>query len=126
VCVHGNYKYVNIINKNQNKKVIPVDACIADEIQVLNNKGVITLGCCCGHGEAGQIAEWTNGYGTWKSYNLPPHTLICQKSVSLARDLGYSPFPYYYANGEKNVVWQMQLKTGCVTYSDCENWEKRE
>ncbi|MGD7046962.1 hypothetical protein ACQCU9_01930 [Rossellomorea marisflavi] len=30
---------------------VPVDECIADEIQRLNDSGVITYGCCCGHGE---------------------------------------------------------------------------
>lgn len=29
---------------------IPVDACIADEIQTLWNNGIRTCGCCCGHG----------------------------------------------------------------------------
>lgn len=40
-----------------------VDACIADEIQDLNVKGVVTLNCCCDHGKAGQIVEYENSQG---------------------------------------------------------------
>lgn len=29
---------------------IPIDACVAEEIQDLWNKGIHTCGCCCGHG----------------------------------------------------------------------------
>jgi hypothetical protein len=28
-----------------------VDACIAPLVQAMNDRGVHTLGCCCGHGE---------------------------------------------------------------------------
>lgn len=35
---------------------ISVDACIAKEIEKLNNfNGIFTLSSCCGHGEAGYI-----------------------------------------------------------------------
>lgn len=35
---------------------ISVDLCIADEIEMLNNKeGVFTLSSCCGHGSVGYI-----------------------------------------------------------------------
>lgn len=27
-----------------------IDACVADIIKALNNSGIDTLGCCCGHG----------------------------------------------------------------------------
>lgn len=72
MCLYGNYKKVNIINPNQNKRVVAVDACIADEIQELNHKGVITLGSCCGHGLAGTHYEYENGFGTWKGETTPP------------------------------------------------------
>lgn len=124
MCLHGAYKYVDIINSNQNKKRVVVDACIADEIQTLNNQGVITIGCCCGHGLAGQIIEWKNGYGNWKGHCDPPNTLIDKNSVEKAKGLGYTPYPYYYADGEQQNVWQMHLKTGCVEMNDCETWHK--
>jgi len=42
-------------NKNKRKKLVAVDACIADEIKYLWSKGVITYGCCCGHGKEDPI-----------------------------------------------------------------------
>lgn len=123
MCLHGTYKFVNVISEQNNKRV-KVDACIADEVQELNNLGVITLGCCCSHGKAGKIVDWENSYGKWKSYAEPSQALICKKSVELAKDCGYKPIPYYYANGEHNDVWKIQLKTGCVTEDDCIIWHK--
>lgn len=32
------------------KHTIPVDACLADEIENLWKNGIRTRGCCCGHG----------------------------------------------------------------------------
>lgn len=29
----------------------PVDSCLADIVQALNNAGIYTDGCCCGHGK---------------------------------------------------------------------------
>ena len=31
--------------------VVPVDECIAPLVQLLNDHGVRTIGCCCGHGK---------------------------------------------------------------------------
>ncbi|SEP57226.1 hypothetical protein SAMN05216232_0199 [Virgibacillus subterraneus] len=89
---------------------------------MLNEESVITLGCCCGHGKAGQIVEWENAYGKWKGHADPPITLIKEESVKAAMNLGYQPYPYYYADGENNGVWQMHLQSGCITKLDCENW----
>lgn len=124
MCLHGTYKFVSIINPIQNKKEVVVDACIADEIQELNNKGIVTLSCCCGHGTAGQITEWENGFGKWKGHYEPPHALIDIRSVELSKKLGYSPYPYYYADGGHNDVWQMHLKSGCITEEECNEWHK--
>lgn len=126
MCKHGTHKEVVVINTNQNRKNVVVDACIADEIEELNKLGVITLGCCCGHGKAGQIVEWENGFGKWKGHESPPHALINEKSVAQARELGYSPYPYYYADGENNGVWQMQLKTGCLTLNEVEEFHRKD
>lgn len=123
MCRHGTYKEVKIINK-QNKKVVAVDSCIAAEIQDLNDKGIITLGCCCGHGQAGMPVEWENGFGMWKGYIDPPHTLISEESVSLAKSIGYQAQPYYYADGESYGVWKIYLKTGCITSDDVDNWHR--
>lgn len=41
------------------KDEVPVDACLADEIQELWSKGIHTDGCCCGHGvNDGYISVW--------------------------------------------------------------------
>lgn len=122
MCRHGTYIYVEVINPNQNRKTVAVDSCIAEEIKELNKQGVVTLGCCCGHGKAGQIFEYENGFGRWKQHGEPPHVLINEKSVQLTRELGYRPYPYYYADGEHHGVWQMYLKTGCITEEDVEEW----
>lgn len=34
------------------KEQVTVDACLAEEIKDLWNKGVVTCGCCCGHGRS--------------------------------------------------------------------------
>lgn len=124
MCKHGTYINTAIINPNQNKKIVAVDACIAEEVRELNKHGVVTLGSCCGHGKSGQIVEWENGFGKWKGHELPPHVLIKEESVDLARNIGYCPYPYYYADGNSDGVWQMQLKTGCITENDVEKWHE--
>lgn len=124
MCYHGTYATVSVINQQPNQNPM-VDACIADEIQSLNDAGVVTLGSCCGHGQAGKITEWENGNGSWKGYINPPHTLIQESSRDLAIQLGYRPFPYYYANGEYSGILQMFLKTGCLTPEECDKWHRK-
>lgn len=112
MCKHGTLTYVNVIYPGQSKSSIPVDSCIAEEIQSLNDQGIVTLGCCCGHGRAGEPVEWENGFGKWQGEVAPPHVLINEASVESATQLGYRPFKYYYADGEHTGVYQMYLKTG--------------
>jgi len=121
MCRHGTQVIVFTIESGN----VPVDACIADEIVYLNREGVVTLGCCCSHGKAGQIVEWENAYGKWKGHYDPPNVLIKQESCDIAKKLGYRPYPYYYADGQSGGVWQMQLKTGCVTEEEVEEWHKQ-
>ncbi len=122
MCKNGTLKDVLVINPSQNRKQVKVDACIAEEVQQLNNEGIVTLGCCCGHGEAGKIVEIKNASGTFKEYLQPPSTLLEERSVRKAKTLGYKPFPYFYKDGTHQHVWQMFLKTGCVTKDDCDQW----
>jgi len=124
MCYHGTYTVVSVVNHQPNKYP-KVDACIADEIQKLNNAGIVTLGSCCGHGRAGEIVEWENGFGKWRGYVDPPHALIRETSKDLAERLGYRPFPYYYADGEYCGVMKIFLKTGCITSEECDKWHKR-
>ena len=125
ICRHGTVEYVRIINKDQNRNIVPVDACIAQEIQELNEKGIITLGCCCSHGKAGHIKTIDNGFMKWRTFYPPPNALIKEESVEKAIDMGYLPFPYHYINDGYQGVWQMQLKTGCITEKEVEEWHQK-
>lgn len=62
---------------------IPVDACIGEEVERLISAGVITLGCCCGHGKTS------------------PACLISKESADLVRQLGYNPSRF---DGDKWVI----------------------
>lgn len=86
MCDSNTCKQVEVINPKQSKKIVMVDACIADEIQELNDKGVLTLGCCCGHGKAGQIQIYQNESGSWKEIISPPIALIDEQSIYLAKN----------------------------------------
>lgn len=120
MCKHGTIEYVSIINPNQAKNTVPVDACIAEEIQQLNDLGIITLGCCCGHGKAGHLEECENIFGKWKTHVSPPHALIHKDSLIIAKIHGYRPFPYAYAGGEIGDTYMMFLKTGHLTEDEFE------
>jgi len=123
LCLHGTTVEVTVINREQFKQNVKVDACIAEEIQWLNSVGIKTLGCCCGHGKAGELF----GDGSMKGSYDPPHALIAEgRSVQKSRELGYRPFPYYYSADEgSSGVWQMYLKTGCVTHRDVIAWHAK-
>lgn len=56
MCKWGTYAPVNVIHRNNDDykdgwHQIYVDSCIAPLIQQMNNQGIITVGCCCGHGK---------------------------------------------------------------------------
>lgn len=42
---------IELYSINSHDKQIKTDVCIGKEIECLINNGVITYGCCCGHGE---------------------------------------------------------------------------
>ena len=46
---------------NSGRTEIGVDACIAPLIQILNNYGIHTVGCCCGHGKANGSVLYEQG-----------------------------------------------------------------
>lgn len=54
MCKWGNSVLIKLAYPMHNSKrtEIGVDSCIASLMQELNNHGVHTLGCCCGHGKA--------------------------------------------------------------------------
>lgn len=56
MCRHGTLKTIHVIRRNNDDipdgwHEIRVDACIADYVQAMNDLGIVTVGCCCGHGE---------------------------------------------------------------------------
>lgn len=46
MCKHGNTKGLKI-----NGKIRDIDECIYDLVKVLNETGMETVACCCGHGK---------------------------------------------------------------------------
>lgn len=108
MCEHGELQYVELkIARDSGKKVIPVDSCIAKEIQKLVNEGIHTLSSCCGHGDE------------------HPHVLIHSDSADKARLLGYSPTPYLYAEGKQYDVWEMKLRFKWVYWCNECSWVER-
>mgnify|MGYP007059585280 CR=1 FL=1 len=77
MCQWGTDKVINVIRRN-NANIpdgwhpIAVDACIADYVQEMNDKGIITIGCCCGHGKG------------------PSHVLVAPQSAYLMQAHGYA------------------------------------
>lgn len=49
-CEIGTYKCC-VYAFTDNDKDVYVDKCLLEEIKGLIDLGVVTLGCCCGHGE---------------------------------------------------------------------------
>lgn len=76
---------------------IPVDACIKPEIEKLIQQGVITLGCCCGHGKS--------LYGT---------CLIHKDSVKLVKQLGYQPYKFRPDEKGFEDLYEIKLKTKVI------------
>ena len=80
------------------KNEIWVDACLAKEISDLWDKGIRTLGCCCGHGkERGTIC--VHDCDAWK----------------MTEELGYEEESYgiYYAKSDKHYYFgEVEFYTG--------------
>lgn len=53
MCAWGTNKQVKVIEPHISLGYeIWVDACIADYVQRMNDLGIVTVGCCCGHGKS--------------------------------------------------------------------------
>jgi len=52
MCKWGTNRMVRLCQPKEvsGRTEVPVDACIAPLVQMLNDFGVHTTGCCCGHG----------------------------------------------------------------------------
>lgn len=73
-------------------KDIKTDICIGKEIEFLINRGIVTYGCCCGHGER------------------EPSCLVDVKSREWLKDLGYE-LHEYSKNHSKQGIGVIYLKT---------------
>ena len=53
MCKYGTTKDVFLLTEKlfSSRREIPVDACLARLVQVLNDYGIETIACCCGHGK---------------------------------------------------------------------------
>jgi hypothetical protein len=52
MCKHGTYEHMVISGR-----VRDIDACIFPLVKALNEAGIVTVACCCGHGHRpGNIA----------------------------------------------------------------------
>lgn len=78
----------NITNKFDG---LPVDKCIGKEIEHLLQKGVITYGCCCGHGSD------------------EPSCLVDKRSENILSSLGYKLEQYSDLHTEKGI-YEIKLK----------------
>lgn len=55
MCKWGTLKPIHVIRRNHDDypdgwHEIHVDACIAGYVQTMNDRGILTVGCCCSHG----------------------------------------------------------------------------
>lgn len=67
MCIHGTDTKITIKGK-----IVAVDSCIAKEILWLNDNGVDTINCCCGH------------------FRSNPEVIITPSSLQKAIKLGYT------------------------------------
>ncbi len=53
MCKYGTDKDVFLMKPKpfSGRRTIKVDACIAPLVQMLNDYGIETIACCCGHGK---------------------------------------------------------------------------
>ncbi|HYF75269.1 MAG TPA: hypothetical protein VD757_01670 [Candidatus Nitrosocosmicus sp.] len=72
------------------KSGVSVDGCLVGEINSLSNKGINTIGCCCGHGKKQGYIQVT-----------PSH-------INLMLNLGYEQLPL---DEEGNGEWCFKPKT---------------
>jgi hypothetical protein len=83
MCTWGTDKIIHVIRRNNDLfpdgwHPIAVDACIADYVQLMNDRGIITVGCCCGH------------------FKSPSVVLVADVSKNLLEQYGYSYQPYEF------------------------------
>lgn len=53
-------------------KDVAIDRCIADLVDALNNAGILTANCCCGHGKGTGSIALHDGRWLWLMSEPPP------------------------------------------------------
>ena len=82
MCAWGTSKVIHVIYRN-NPAIkngwheMHVDACLAEYVQKMNDLGIITSGCCCGHGKS------------------RPEILVSISSTVIMNREGYHHYPYH-------------------------------
>ena len=61
MCQWGTDRVIHVIRRNNDDipdgwHSVAVDACLADYVQEMNMRGIITTGCCCSHGHGIPVA----------------------------------------------------------------------
>ncbi len=72
MCEWGTEKFVKLNRPRpvSGRLVIPVDACIAPLVQLLQDHGVRTIGCCCGHGKGPGFISFEDAEGVVREIPL--------------------------------------------------------
>lgn len=86
MCEWNTLSPIYVIRRNNElipdgRHLVYVDSCIANYVQKMNDLGIITVGCCCGHGKS------------------EPQVLVDLESKELLERLNYS-FEEYYIDGK--------------------------
>lgn len=94
MCKHDTLTKIRVNHaRRSGSHEVNVDSCIAEELQELNDKGVLTLNSCCGHSKTGK-----------------GDCLIDIRSTDLCSKLGYEVVEYTPEHTKEGIV-RMDLKT---------------
>jgi len=91
MCEWGTDAFIYVIRRNHPDipdgwHLMAVDACIADYVQRMNDLGIITMGCCCGHGKT------------------EPQVSVAWESGERARQLGYGLRVYREGESYEHIM----------------------
>lgn len=75
-----------------------VDSCLEKEILELWGRGVVTLGCCCGHRETSGVIS------------------VLEKDVHIMEELGYKKLPM-----EESFLWDFSFKPKTINEEEKDN-----
>jgi hypothetical protein len=107
---------------------IAVDACLAPLVQLLNNHGVHTTGCCCGHwrGDGSVLFEQDGEQLDLKLPGMCPKVSLLDFPANVERDGNGLPVRHaeaVYRAALALAEWQNEVLDMGATYmtaSDCE------